>query len=80
MERNKAFLEIAEALRPELHSQEIIPTPAAWGELRRGDAALFDLGNHHVGYLTLRLGFAGSHPDAPAWLRIRFAEHPRELE
>lgn len=80
MGQNKAFLEIAEALRPALHSQEVIPAPEAWGELRRGDKALFDLGNHHVGYLTLQLGFSGSHPDAPAWLRIRFAEHLRELE
>lgn len=80
MGQNKTFLEIAEALKPALHEQEVAPVPYSWGELSRGDTALFDLGNHHVGYLTLHLGFSGSHPDAPAWLRVRFAEHLRELE
>lgn len=80
MGQNKTFLEIAEALKPALHEQKAVPVPCSWGELNRGDTALFDLGNHHVGYLTLHLGFSGSHPDAPAWLRVRFAEHLRELE
>lgn len=80
MGRNNAFLEIAEALKPELFSREVVPAPGGWGELRRGDKALFDLGDHHVGYVTFAFGFAGSHPDAPAWLRIRFAEHLRELD
>lgn len=80
MGRNDAFLEIAEALKPELRSQEIVPAPEGWGELSRGDKALFDLGNHHVGYVTFTFGSAGSHPDAPAWLRIRFAERLRELD
>ena len=80
MGQNKTFLEIAEALKPVLHEQEAAPVPCSWGGLSRGDTALFDLGNHHVGYLTLHLGFSGSHPDAPAWLRVRFAEHLRDLE
>ena len=47
--------------------------------LRKGDVVCLDFGNHWVGHLTLRLGSAGSHPDAPAWLRIKFAERPCEL-
>lgn len=47
--------------------------------LRPGDSVCLDFQNHWVGHLTLRFGSAGSHPDAPAWIRIRFAERPCEL-
>ena len=47
--------------------------------LRKGDVVCLDFGNHWVGHLTLRFGSVGSHPDAPAWLRIKFAERPCEL-
>lgn len=47
--------------------------------LRSGDTVCLDFGDHFVGHLTLRLGFEGSHPDAPAWLRIQFAERGQEL-
>lgn len=48
-------------------------------QLRAGDVVCLDFGDHFVGRLTLNLGFAGSHPDAPAWLRIQFAERAQEL-
>lgn len=38
-----------------------------------------DFGAHTVGRLTLDLSFKGSHPDAPAFLRIFFAETEDEL-
>ena len=47
--------------------------------MKKGDRLVLDFGDHQVGYLTLKLGFVGSHPDAPAWLRIQFAEQPAEL-
>ena len=47
--------------------------------LRQGDRLVLDFGDHQVGYLTLRLSSVGSHQDAPAWLRIQFAEQPIEL-
>ena len=47
--------------------------------LRSGDAVCLDFGSHFVGHLTFHLGFEGSHPDAPAWLRIQFAERAQEL-
>ncbi len=47
--------------------------------LRSGDTACLDFGDHFVGHLTLCLGSEGSHPDAPAWLQIQFAERPQEL-
>ena len=47
--------------------------------LGKGDSLTLDFGDHYVGYLSLDLKSIGSHPDAPALLRIRFAERPVEL-
>lgn len=47
--------------------------------LNKGDEVILDFGNHQVGYLELNLDYRGSHPDAPVWLRIQFAEQPIEL-
>ncbi|MCQ5089399.1 hypothetical protein NE475_14185 [Ruthenibacterium lactatiformans] len=38
------------------------------------------MGEHLVGYVTLTLGVTGQHPDAPAWLQLRFAERRCELD
>lgn len=48
-------------------------------KLHKGDEIILDFGNHQVGYLTLQLDYEGSHPDAPVWMRIHFAEQPIEL-
>ena len=78
-ERNDAFLAKAEALKPTLHTREI--TAAGGGRaLKRGDCLCLDFGEHLVGTVTLTLGARGSHPDAPAWLRLKFAERQKELE
>ena len=47
--------------------------------MKKGDRLCLDFGDHQVGYLTLRLGTEGSHPDAPAWIRLQFAEQAAEL-
>ena len=47
--------------------------------MKKGDRCCFDFGDHQVGRLTLKLGAVGSHPDAPAWIRIQFAEQAAEL-
>lgn len=47
--------------------------------LKKGDTLCLDFGRHMVGRVTLRLNYTGSHPDAPAWLRLKFAERPCEL-
>jgi len=47
--------------------------------LQKGDTVCLDFGNHWVGHVTLCFGSVGSHPDAPAWLRFKFAERPCEL-
>ena len=47
--------------------------------LKKGNRVCLDFGNHQVGYLTLKLGSRGSHPDAPVWLKLHFAENAAEL-
>lgn len=48
-------------------------------ELQAGDKVTLDFGDHYVGYFRMKLGYTGSHPDAPVLLRLRFAEHPMEF-
>ena len=45
----------------------------------KGENLCLDFGEHMVGYLTLELSYSGSHPDAPAFLKLKFAEHRSEL-
>lgn len=45
----------------------------------RGENLCLDFGTHRVGYLTLDLSYTGSHPDAPAFLKLKFAETLGEL-
>ncbi len=79
IERNDAFLRKAEELIPELHTRTL--TAGGSGEpLKKGGSICLDFGEHLVGTVTVKLGYTGSHPDAPAWLRLKFAERPSELE
>lgn len=48
-------------------------------ELNKGSEVILDFGDHQVGYLTLTFDYKGSHPDAPVWIKIHFAEQPVEL-
>ena len=48
--------------------------------LRKGQSLCFDFGRHLVGRVTLDLSYTGSHPDAPAFLKLSFAETLKELE
>ena len=47
--------------------------------MKKGDKIILDFGNHQVGYFSMKLGFEGSHPDAPVWMRLHFAEQAVEL-
>lgn len=84
----KEMLEKAAALAPELHERAVAPVAVrdAGGEayeaagLAAGDAVVIDFGEHLVGHVSLDLGSRGSHPDAPAWLRVGFAERLCEFD
>jgi len=78
MERNESFLQKAEALKPTLHNRRV-SAAGSGTPLKKGDSVRLDFGEHLVGHVTIRLGFVGSHPDAPCWLRLRFAEREQEL-
>lgn len=47
--------------------------------LRKGESICLDFGDHHVGYVTVKLESAGSPQDAPAYIRLKFAEIPNEI-
>ena len=79
-EYKAAWLEKAEALKPALRTETVRPVSGLPAEaLREGGSIVLDFGNHFVGRLTLKLKSEGSHPDAPAWLQLKFCENSREL-
>ncbi len=80
MGRIESFIQKAEELKPVLHHETIRCGGTLPAELKSGDKMTLDFGNHYVGYLSLRFSTKGSHFDAPAWLRIQFAERLCELE
>lgn len=47
--------------------------------LSKGDSICMDFGDHYVGYVSLKLASTGSPQDAPAFLRLKFAEIPNEI-
>jgi hypothetical protein len=47
--------------------------------LSTGDSVVLDFGDHETGYLTIRFSSEGAHPDAPVWIRVRFAERLSEF-
>ena len=59
--------------------EEIILQSLPHLTMRKGQNLCLDFGTHRVGYLTLDLSYAGSHPDAPAFLKLKFAESLNEL-
>lgn len=47
--------------------------------LGRDDSVCLDFGDHQVGYVSFRLTPVGSPPDAPVFIKVRFAEIPYEI-
>jgi len=45
----------------------------------RNESICLDFGNHQVGYVSFKLSPVGSPADAPAFLRLKFAEIPYEI-
>lgn len=45
----------------------------------KGDSMILDFGDHQVGYVSFTAAPIGNHYDAPAYLRVKFAEVPAEL-
>ena len=84
MERNERFLQIADSLKPTLFERKVGVLETVGGDcrarkLKKGDVVTLDFGTHLVGHVTLKFGYSGSHPDAPTWIRLKFAERECEL-
>lgn len=47
--------------------------------MTKGDKIQVDFETHMVGYISFRLTYSGSPPDAPAYIRIKLGEHICEL-
>lgn len=77
---DERLLKRAAELTPSLLREEREPLRLPGQSLGKGESTVLDFGEHLVGRLTLSLSFSGSHPDAPAFLKLRFAETARELE
>lgn len=75
------YLEKASALAPELIRTTVMPFEKEENRrsLKKGDKVVFDFGDHQVGYVTLKLKSVGSPQDAPAFIRLKFAEIEKEL-
>lgn len=80
---NVEFLSKAQKLIPQLCHKKIsvvVLDGKSTTGLKAGDYVRFDLGTHYVGHLSVRVSSKGSHPDAPAFIKIRMAEILKEFE
>ena len=60
-----------EDVYPEVHKKDEIGNLSSY-HLAKGDKICLDLGDHQVGYVTLKLNSVGSPQDAPAFFRLKF--------
>ena len=77
---NHKFLQTAESLKPTLTATRIKLKNNDAHPLKEGDAQVFDFGNHYVGYVSISFSSQGSHPDAPALVKISFGETLCDIE
>lgn len=82
MEKENRLLAKALSLLPKVKETLVCPlqdqkysTP-----LKKGDYVEIDFGKHLVGQFKIKFGYKNSHPDAPVWLKISFAENHKEFE
>ncbi len=82
MQKNTDLLKKALELLPEVKKTTIYPIADEMYKkpLGKGDCVEIDFGKHLVGHLHLKFGYKNSHPDAPVWLKISFAESKKELQ
>lgn len=79
-EKKAEWLRIAESLKPALHRETVRPVSGMPDHaLTENESIVLDFGTHFVGHFTMKLSAQGSHPDAPAWLAVKFCENAREL-
>lgn len=77
--QNTEFLKKAEDSKPILYT-ETVCIPGRTEPMKDGDEAVFDFGNHYVGYPEITFETVGHHPDAPLYFEVQFAEIAEELD
>ena len=78
--RNEKLLKTALDHMPKLIYKDVSPINMTETQyLSKGDSIIIDFGDHQVGRLAFDLKSVGSHADAPAFLKIHFAEREIEL-
>ena len=78
---NNDFLNIAKGLKPKLYEKNICPEADYENKLlRKNDSLVIDFKDHYVGYLSFKIEAFGSHFDAPAFIKLNFAENAAELD
>ena len=60
-------------------AREAEPDFTASRPMGRDESVCLDFGDHYVGYVSFTLSPVGSPADAPAYLRLKFAEIPYEI-
>ena len=79
-DRRLEFIQTAEKYKPDMLIETVRPLSGVPTDtLVDGSSVVFDFGNHYVGRVRLGLSSIGSHPDAPAFIKIKFCEAEREL-
>lgn len=76
----RLFHALHEPVRLRFGGEELGPERLPGLHLGRGEQLILDFGEHLVGYVSLGLAGFGSHPDAPAYLKLDFAERLQEWE
>ncbi len=75
---NERFLQKANTLIPRLTKRKVTAV-GNYGEIKKGEAKIFDLGNHYVGKMTMQCRVLSGVPDAPVLFRFFFAERREEF-
>lgn len=78
--RNEKFIKVSTELEPKIKRKKIFPVNNVEYIMKKEDTLVLDFENHYVGYVNLNLSFQGSHPDAPAYIYLKFAERLEELQ
>lgn len=80
MNNREYFRNTAEKLKPEIFHSIIHPSKQEKIILASGEKEKIDFQQHYTGYLSFQISTAGEHYDSPCSMRIRFLEHPDEIE
>lgn len=74
IEKETSNIKDLKQIKEAIHIKETEISDFKNTSLKKGDSLILDFEDHYVGYLSLDLKSIGSHADAPALLKIRFAE------